>query len=89
MDKVQASILMFVLMGVVIIITFLSVRKKRGTPTETIDRSLKANYENALKAGDRQAILKEGRKYYSALRKDTRSEKEQMSNDHFAGKQHG
>ena len=90
MDKVQASILMFVLMGIVIIITVLSVRKKPGAPQMPLDdESLKKKYEEALKAGDRQSILEVGRRYYSSLNKEHPSRADQSSKETFAGKQAG
>lgn len=89
MDKVQASILMFVLMGIVIILTILSVRKKRPAHTEPTDQSLKQKYEKALKEGDRQAILKLGRAYYSTLSKDKLPLQEDSSNEQYAPKPNG
>jgi hypothetical protein len=89
MDKVQASILMFVLMGIVIIITILSVRKKRPTRVEPTDLSLKQKYENALKEGDRQTILKLGRAYYSTLSKERLPLQEDSSNEQYAPKPNG
>jgi hypothetical protein len=89
MDKVQASILMFVLMGIVIIITILSVRKKRPAPMEPKGHSLKEKYENALKEGDRQAIIKFGRAYYSTLSKDKVPLQEDSTNEQYAPKPNG
>ncbi len=89
MDKVQASILMFVLMGIVIIITILSVRKKRPAAMQPGDASLKTKYENALKQGDRQAILKLGRAYYSTLSKEALPLQENSSHEQYAPKPNG
>ena len=81
MDKVQASMLLFALMGVVIVITIVSVKRGSSRRSGTVDPSPKSAYEKALQAGDRQAILREGRKYYSTLRKEDAAMKEAPSSE--------